>query len=665
MKLKKPVFLIAYPSDFEENHENLYINTEKEKVELFYTFTHLNGIELKNGWKDIITFCVSEKCPVIYFIDEKNRVWKYELTNQIFEKIEEIGGEGKETGKFKNVKDCTTSKNIFIAVDENRIQAFSTVNWQVLWEIKNGKDSSGNSFKPDTQNYQFNPVKIQADSSFLYVQEKYNSKSRILKFNLGGEFIETVLENGEILDLALFENEIKIIKDEGISNSLNLPKENITSADFDNYGHLYIGTKHYDDEQGSIFILDKNKNVVDNINLYKKKVKKLIIDKRNILYVLGETDKGNTLSVFYPEKIYIQNGELTYIFNSTIPNCQWHRLLLNADIPKGTTLTVLINADNKKEKAVSEIENTQWIFTNPTDLYIPENVHGKYLAVKIKFQSDSQKKTSPVLNSIKVYFPRITYTEYLPEFYKEDVGSKEILDRFLSIFQTVNEEIEKEILNTPLLIDPLAANPDFLSWLSRWLGLFRDENWEIEKWRTFLKDAFNFYKKRGTREGIISIIKLYLYNNYQISEKIKPPDFIQCNSENQKEENNEPIIIEPFQLKQCGAEIFEFNKDKKIDEFSFCVFLKPDQAKSEKDIEMIKKMINIWKPAYTEAKVVKMKNMILLGTMVNIGINSYLYEPEPSIGVAVMPFDTVLTDTENYPQIETHSRLGIDLNLKF
>ena len=136
--------------------------------------------------------------------------------------------------------------------------------------------------------------------------------------------------------------------------------------------------------------------------------------------------------------------------------------------------------------------------------------------------------------------------------------------------------------------------------------------------------------------------------------------------EENKETNNEPIVIEPFQIKQCGAEIFEFkNSEGKIDDFSFCVFLKPGQAKSQKDIQMIKKIVEIWKPAHTEAKVVQMKNMILLGTFVGLGMNSYLYEPEPILGIAVIPFDTVLTDTEQNPQIETHSRLGVDLNLKF
>ncbi len=666
MKLKKPVFLIAYPSDFEEKYKNLYINLEKEKAELFYTFRHFNEKEIFGGWENVTTFTVSEDCPVIYLIDKNNKIWKYDLINKISKKIPKIGGEGTEAGKFKNVKDCTSSKNIFIVADENRVQAFSTINWQVLWEIKEHTDSNGHFFKiEEIEDYKFQPVKVRANNQFIYVQEEY--KSRILKFNLGGVFIEVVEEDEKPIDLAVFENKIEIIRDEGITDTLNLPNNKpITSADFDNYNHIYIGTEYFDDEQGSIFILDKDKNLIDNINFYKKKVKKLIIDKRNILYVLGETDGKSILSVFKPEKIYTQNGELTYTFDSTIPDCQWHRLVLNAEIPKGTTLTVLINSNNEKNKSISEVENSKTIFNNPTDIYIPENIKGRYITLKIKFQTDSQKRTSPILNSVKIYFPRKTYLEYLPEFYQEDLESKRLLERYLSIFQTVNEELEKEILNTNLLIDPLPANSEFLSWLSTWLGIFRDENWEIEKWRTFLRNAFDFYKKRGTREGIVSIIKLYLLNKYQKSKNIELPDFIPCDLEETAQKNDEPIVIEPFQLKQCGGEIFEFNNSEgKIDDFSFCVFLKPEQVESQKDLQIIKKLVETWKPAHTEAKVVQLKNMILLGTFVGLGINSYLYEPNPAIGIAIIPFDTVLTDTEENPQIEIHSRLGIDLNLKF
>ncbi len=638
MKLKKPVFLISYPSDLKEkDYKNLYINPEKERAELFYTFKHFNETEL-NKLKNISCFCVSKECPIVYLISGENKILKYDVINNLYEEIKKIGGKGTETGKFQKVKDCTTSKNIFIVADKNRVQAFSTITWQVLWVIEDNKDSEKNPLNTKTD-YKFNPVKIRATDKFLFVYEEY--KNRVLKFNLGGVFIEVIEEEENIVELAVFNNQLKIITVDEIGNSIPLPSNsNINSADFDKYTDLYIGTDYFDDEQGSIFVLDKEKNVVDNITSYKKKVKKLVIDERNILYVLGEKDGKSVLSIFKPEKTYNQYGEAEFIFDSTIPNCQWHRIVINSEIPTGTSITVVINSDNNQETAKNNLKKNGISFLNPEDIYIPEEITGQYIAVKIKLKSDSQNKNSPVFYSVKTYFPRKTYLDYLPSFYKEDLETKKLLNRYLSIFQTLNEQLEKEILTTYKLIDPITADPEFLSWLSEWAGIIRDENWEEIKWRKFLKNAFNFYKKRGTPEGIIEMIKLYT--------------------------GEEPILIEPFQLKQCGGKIVEISgKNKEIDDFTFCIFLKPNQIKSPSDFEIVRKIVKIWKPAYTEEKVVQMKNIIILGSFVGIGINSYLYQPNQKLGLAVVPFDTVLTEQEESFQVDVRSRVGIDTNLKF
>ncbi len=629
--MKKTTFLIAYPSELADSeYKEIYIDRENEKAKLVYAFRHFNEIEIEGEWKNIETFTVSDTCPVIYLIDTEYRIYVYELKNKKCKKITNIGGKGREAGKFENIKDCTVLKNVFIVADENRVQAFSTVTWQVLWEIKNNRDSN-NRLLSHEPGYLFNPKKIRVAGNYLYVYEDY--RNRVLKFNPGGVFLGVVLEGEDIIDIPVYKDRIHIVKDVEIST---LPETaNITSIDFDNYKNLYAGTDYFDEDQGSIFVLNEENRILDNIFRYKKKVEKLIIDRKNNLYVLGEKDGKNSLSIFYPEKMYNQSGEIDLSFNSTIKDCQWHRLVLDLDIPEGTSLSILIGATNDEEEDVFYES-----FQNAEDIYIPDSIKGQYLKVKIVFQSDSQRKRSPVLHSIKVYFSRRTYIEYLPAFYQDDPKSRDILNRFLSIFQTFDETIEREILNTPYLIDPITAKPEFLEWLSLWMGISRDENWEIDKWRAFLKNAYEFYKKRGTREGIVEILSLYT--------------------------GSKPILVEPFQLKQCKAELFElYSQEKKIDEFSFCVFLKPDEKIDEKRLKIIKKIVDTWKPAYTQAKVVQMRNMILLGTFVCLEINSYLYKPHPALGFAIVPIDTVLTDIEENLQVELHSRLGIDTQIKF
>ncbi|HWE57110.1 MAG TPA: phage tail protein [Acidimicrobiales bacterium] len=51
-------------------------------------------------------------------------------------------------------------------------------------------------------------------------------------------------------------------------------------------------------------------------------------------------------------------------------------------------------------------------------------------------------------------------------------------------------------------IDPQLAPPDFLGWLATWVGVDLDENWALDRQRSWVGNAVNLFHELGTEEGL-------------------------------------------------------------------------------------------------------------------------------------------------------------------
>lgn len=181
-----------------------------------------------------------------------------------------------------------------------------------------------------------------------------------------------------------------------------------------------------------------------------------------------------------------------------------------------------LNAEGVAERAgVSSTRAEQWIDharellvdwkqlgePNPWDALL-ESAEGRYLWVKIELIGS--KRGSPRVASFRAYFPRTSYLRYLPAIYRRDEVSEEFLERFLSIFESVFVDIEEEIGNVTRYMDPGGIVVDDLQWLGSWLALETDETWPKSARRELVARAPELFKKRGTREGLLEVLSLYL-----------------------------------------------------------------------------------------------------------------------------------------------------------
>lgn len=187
--------------------------------------------------------------------------------------------------------------------------------------------------------------------------------------------------------------------------------------------------------------------------------------------------------------------------DSGIPDCQWHRIVIDADIPGNTRLEVRVYPSEMPNPASSN-PAVHAFAGEARDLLIRAGP-GRYLNLEIGFHGDGLE--TPRLRQLKIYYPRLSYLRYLPAIYQDDAPSREFLERFLSVFETALYASEERISNLPALFDPLAAPDDFMEWLASWIALDRYELLG-EKNREFISRAVEFYRMKGTAAGLASLV---------------------------------------------------------------------------------------------------------------------------------------------------------------
>lgn len=585
MKNSNPTSMVAYASMIEHD-ETLQLNKGQEELSLAYEKIYFYDKPLQIGIENIESFVLANCCSLLYLLTKDNYLHLYEINSKRVEKnIFKIEIEDDD-----KIVDIVQWENTLFVLTETSIRAYSLITWQRLWKKTVSMTSSVKALALDKQRY-------------LYV---LTSENKIFKthYNTEDQFMEL---------------------------SLDVPPKNPISFSIEEPYLYVIEASHI--TAYHLKTLKKNEALTIDLSQFIQtyphdtdKIEKIIYTNNN-LWVL---DKEGEFSFINQKSVYETQKSFSYIFNSTHVGCHWHTMQLSFTLPeKGGLIKFEVRAyDDENDKGAFDT------FENRTNIYF-ENITGQCLEVKVTLLSDPQHSSSPLFHSMKVFFPKKTYLEYLPAVYQEDEPSKLLLERYLSVFQTISRTIEEKIETSHLNLDPQAAPTEFLEWLSLWVGLHKKQYWSDDKWRILLSRSNYFFKKRGTREGLMEIMKLYT--------------------------DEEPMIMEPFQW-QCR----EKEQNPKIGIYSFCVLFTPKQIPNRRDLRIIQEIIDFWKPAHTKGKVSILSDKMILGKLIFLEKNSYLGKEEPFIlGEAILSISTRVADREDSIQIESHSRVGMDTQIKY
>ncbi|WP_215595946.1 phage tail protein [Bacillus toyonensis] len=630
----------------------------------------INLEEIRSGLK--IDDLAVGKCQLLYLLDANAR--SIYLLNSNQERIEKI--DCIQTYFSHPISITLTSNALYVANDEGkqRIFSFMTKYWQIKWIAESSKDAIGNKINLTQE---LIPADLAVDQNeSLYVLDRRNCA--IVQFDRIGRFITTfgqkelcgkqpsaisLSQDGAIYILECETKRVlKFVAGKmEFSFQIKLPIKPSGLA-IDRDGCLYIGDcriVHYNDEDNRcIYKFSSSGELIDKISDYRGSVEKIRIDSENKLYVFDKEQQKITIlkqKKTYSEKEKNSLSTGWYVsrsLDSKQQGIKWHKLVLDTEIRDNTQIEIsyltaeqrdfylngkkrdldefLVDHSKSSEEKLEILKRLNWSVSivNPKDalIHAPE---GRYLWLRIKLIGS--EKVTPIIKNIRAVFSRMSYLRYLPAIYQEDESSRDFLERFLSLFETFFTNLESEIDHITRFFDADAVSIDFLRWLASWLSIIPDGNWPEEKLRLLVKKAPELYKMRGTREGLEEIFCLFT--------------------------GKKPLILESFQLEGIKN---DYNQDP----YSFYVLLDPFQVKNEKELEILRRILDLEKPAYTCAVLILLQPCISLDGHTYLERNSYILNPSFQLDSgAIMQHDTILIDNHDCGQMEINCRLDIDANL--
>jgi phage tail-like protein len=131
----------------------------------------------------------------------------------------------------------------------------------------------------------------------------------------------------------------------------------------------------------------------------------------------------------------------------------------------------------------------------------------RYLWLKLELAGLAPRASASV-REMRVYYPRLSYLRYLPAIYQQDPVSRDFVERFLSIFETVFSGLEGTIERIPEIFDPTLTPHAFLDWLGQWLDLGLEEDWPPRVKRALVVNASRLYRTKGTPGGLAAFIEI-------------------------------------------------------------------------------------------------------------------------------------------------------------
>ncbi|MFD1642805.1 phage tail protein [Halohasta litorea] len=289
--------------------------------------------------------------------------------------------------------------------------------------------------------------------------------------------------------------------------------------------------------------------------------------------------------------------------------------------------------------AVETALSDRWQTVEPqsTDVLLSEAT-GRYLTVRLELVGSPTE--TPRVSSLRAFWPRQSYLQYLPELYQDDADSAAFLEQFLSVFGTVFTGVEREIETVTRYFDPAAVPSETLPWLASWIGADAPVDWPTAATRELVASAPQHYRKRGTREGLQERLALYLRH---ISPPETPPGdrFVPGESDNLKGVDHGLCILEPQALDGIESRaVSEAYETALPGEQSVAVYAGPFDDPDHR--EAVETIIEAETPAHVRGSLVELEPEFRLGVDSFLGSTTRLSERQFELGAAALGETAVL-----------------------
>lgn len=378
-----------------------------------------------------------------------------------------------------------------------------------------------------------------------------------------------------------------------------------------------------------------------------------------------------------PKGSYRRVGSFTTAaLDSNLEACSWHRVQVSGNVPANTRLEV--------ESATRESASNTWtsfvscgVLSGRNPDCLIQSVPGRFLQLRFTLRSDGT--LSPQIHSLKIYFPRESYLEYLPSVFQDDPQSRLFLDRFLSIFQTTFDSLDGKLDNLWQLFDPLTAPAFSLPWLAAWIAFPLDQTQPEALQRKLLKSAFASYRQRGTIAGLqqaiwdwtgvenVRILEHFRLRNWTflpVSSGLGQGTRLWSHNFYARLQVGVTSQIGSFRLTNAPEPASE-SLDWGANQFSVLFPANPYTASDT--AAKVQKIVEREKPAYTRAAMCPIFPRLRVGIQATLGVDAYVAKVNKMIlgRLATLNYDAVLAPSETAQAtralgLSLYPRVGVD-----
>jgi phage tail-like protein len=114
----------------------------------------------------------------------------------------------------------------------------------------------------------------------------------------------------------------------------------------------------------------------------------------------------------------------------------------------------------------------------------------------------------PALSSLAVLYPGRTLMENLPAIYqREESQPKSFLRSLVGVLESTTQDLDERIGAMGRHLDPATAEPAWLDFVARWLGLPWDDALGVAQKRRIVERAADLARGRGTRAGLEALLE--------------------------------------------------------------------------------------------------------------------------------------------------------------
>ena len=259
---------------------------------------------------------------------------------------------------------------------------------------------------------------------------------------------------------------------------------------------------------------------------------------------------------------------------------------------------------------------------SPRDILL-HDLTGRYLWFRAELLP--QGGQSPEVGRLMLRFPKETWLQYLPEVYQAEAAGRSFTERFLGIFQSLYDDLDRDIRQVARYFDPDVVGGEYLEWLAGWLDVEDGYLWPEEKLRTLVRRGMELYRIRGTRRYVVEMVKLYTGREPWVVEHSE---------------------VEPF-LTDVGrsALLGELYGESP---YMVTMILEGDALESNEAYKALLRIIDNAKPAWVEVNLVVLTPYLFLDQYSYLGINSTLdrYRPLDLDGSSALPFTRLGGESE-------------------